>query len=25
MKNCVQIGVPLEVDVEKGSNWGTAK
>ena len=25
MKNCVEIGVPLEVDVEKGSNWGTAK
>lgn len=25
MKNCVNISVPLEVDVEKGSNWGTAK
>ena len=25
MKNCVRISVPLEVDVEKGSNWGTAK
>ena len=25
MKNCVEISVPLEVDVEKGSNWGTAK
>ena len=25
MKNCVDIGVPLEVDVEKGNSWGTAK
>ena len=25
MKNCVELQVPLKVDVEKGDSWGTAK
>ena len=25
MKNCVDIKVPLKIDVEKGDSWGTAK
>ena len=25
MKNCVELQVPLKVDIEKGDSWGTAK
>ena len=25
MKNCIKLEVPLQVDVERGSSWGTVK
>ena len=25
MKNCIKLQVPLQVDVERGSSWGTVK